>query len=120
MNKDELFLYLCEQTAAVPFAYDPKIYSIPLLAQQLNTTKYNIRKLIKHLEAENLVCKNYIGGMNEDGEIGCYHGWSLTDAACETEIYKQCEIAALEEYKRFCQSEYDDMDNSEMSESEVS
>lgn len=100
VNKDELFLYLCEQTADVPFAYDPKIYSIPLLAWHLNTTKYNIRKLIKQLEAENLVCKNYIGGMNEDGEIGCYHGWSLTDAARETEIYKQCDAAAIKEANR--------------------
>lgn len=100
VSKDDLFLWLCKETADIPYGYDPKIYSVPMMACYLNTTKYSIRKLVKQLETEGLVHKTYIGGMNEDGEIGCYHGWSLSDAARETETYKQCEITALDEFSR--------------------
>lgn len=52
-----------------------------MFARHFNTTEYSIRKLIKQLEAEGLVCKN-----------------SLTKTARETETYKQCEITVLNKH----------------------
>lgn len=101
MTKNDLLLYMCKRAATIPFGYDPNIYSIPRLSKNLNQTKYSIRKLIKELEADGAVAKTYEGGIDEDGYPHCYHGWSITEQTMKTNMYKQCEKEALEEYERF-------------------
>lgn len=102
MTKEDLLLYLCRRTAAVPAGgYDPCIYSIPHLSSYLKETKYHIRKLMKELEADGLVRKTYEGGIDEDGYPHCYHGWSITRKAKETDMYKKCYKEALKDYARF-------------------
>lgn len=99
MTKNDLLLYMCKQTAVIPFRYDPNIYSIPDLSRCLNETKYRIRKLMKELEADGAVAKTYDGGIDEDGYPHCYHGWCITKKTMNTDMYKQCEKEALEEWK---------------------
>lgn len=101
MTKDDLLLYMCKRTAAIPFGYDPNIYSIPNLSKCLNQTKYRIRKLMKELEADGAVVKTYDGCIDEDGYPHCYHGWGITEQTRNTDMYKQCYKEALEEYERF-------------------
>lgn len=102
LTKDDLLLEMCKLTAAVPAGgYDPNIYSIPYLARIMSETKYAVRKYIKELEADGLVHKAYEGGMDEDGNVGCYHGWSITQKAINTDLYKRCYKEALEDYERF-------------------
>lgn len=100
MTKDDLLLWLCKQTAQVPAGgYDPNIYSVPHIARRIGKTKYTIRKLLKELEADGLVHKTHEGGVDEDGYPHCYHGWSITKKACDSELYKKCEKEAYQEYK---------------------
>ena len=101
MNKNDLLLHLCKKTAQVILGYDPKIYSIPILASDTGETKYRIRKLIKELETDGLVKRNHEGCIDDDGNPHCYHGWSITQKAAETEMYKKCDKEAIEEIARF-------------------
>lgn len=101
MTKGDLLLYMCKKTAAIPLGYDLNIYSIPRLSKDLSQTKYSIRKLMKELEADGAVSKTYDGGIDEDGYPHCYHGWGITKQTRNTDMYKQCEKEALEEYEGF-------------------
>lgn len=97
MNKDELFLTLCRETARVPLGgYEPKLYSIPRLARDSGVSKYRIRQLIKKLEADGMVRKTFEGGIDDEGFPWCIHGWGLTKKACDTDLYKQCDKEASE------------------------
>lgn len=101
MTKNDLLLYMCKRTATIPLGYDSNIYSIPSLSKELKQTKYSIRKLMKELEADGAVAKTYDGGIDEDGYPHCYHGWGITKQTINTDMYKQCEKEALEEYENF-------------------
>lgn len=35
------------------------------------------------------------------GNIGCYHGWSITKQTMKSDMYKQCRKEALKEYEHF-------------------
>ena len=101
MDKNELLLYMCKQTAVIPVAYTLTIYSIPSLSKKLGETQYRIRKLMKQLEADGAVVKTYDGGIDDDGYPRCYHGWSITKQTMESDMYKQCCKEALKEYEHF-------------------
>lgn len=101
MTKNDLLLYLCKRTAMILVgSYGPCIYSVPHLSRHTGETKYHIRKMLKELEADALVTKTYEGGIDDDGYPHCYHGWSITRKAEETEMYKRCYKEALEDYAR--------------------
>ena len=50
MTKTDLLFALCRMVTAIPFGYDPKIYSIPGLSRYLNETKYRVRMAEEHKE----------------------------------------------------------------------
>lgn len=70
--------------------------SIPNIAELLGTSKYQVRKYMKELEKEGLVkseCIYYDGRPDyETGELfddpRIIRGWSLTEEAAKTDIYK--------------------------------
>lgn len=101
INANDLLIMMCKLNADIPFGYDPKIYSIKRLADRMNCSEYMVRKRIKELEAEGLVCKDYDGGQDEDGNVYCYHGWSITEKAVKTELYKRIERQAYREFADF-------------------
>lgn len=103
ITKDDLLLAMCELTATIPVGYEYNIYSISVLAKRLNISKHVARKYIKQLEAEGLVCKAYEGGCDEDGYPYCYHGWSITKIAADSDIFKKCYKAAEKKCVRFLQ-----------------
>ncbi len=101
MTANDLFQEMCKLTAAIPFCYDPKIYSVKYLAERMKQSKYMIRKQMKKLEAVGLVCRDYDGGADEDGRVYCYHGWSITEKAMKTALYKRLEKEAAQEFNDF-------------------
>lgn len=101
MDKNELLLYMCRRTAAIPCGYDPNIYSIPSLSKNLRETQYRIRKWMKELEADGAVAKTYDGCIDEDGYPRCYHGWSITEQTVKSDMYKQCYKEAIDEYQHW-------------------
>lgn len=70
--------------------YHEPIFSIKYLSKNFfYDTEYKTRKLIKKLESMGYVTKNYEGKTDEEGYPHCYHGWSLTVKALDTEIGKE-------------------------------
>ena len=98
LAKDDLLLWLCKETARVPAGgYEPKIYSVPEIARRFCKSKYSVRKAIKELEADGLVRRTHEGGI-DDGYPHCVHGWRITKKVCDSELYKECEKEAYQEY----------------------
>lgn len=106
VSPNDVFLALCEMTAAIsPY---PNIFSIPCIARKMETTQYAVRKQIKVLEADGLIAKACEGGVDEDGCVHCVHGWSLTSKGRESECFKKCEKAAIEEMDRFLKESHEE------------
>lgn len=104
MTKTDLLFALCRMVTAIPFGYDPKIYSIPGLSRYLNETKYRVRKCMKELEADGLVKKSYEGGVDGEGIPYCYHGWRITERAERTDMYERCRKEAIKELEQVLSS----------------
>lgn len=99
VTKDNVFRYLCAESAAItPYT---KLRSVPEMASTFGATQYNVRQCIKALVKDGLVTKAYDGGMDDDGTVFCYHGYTLTKKGTETDIYKECDRRAVEEIQRF-------------------
>ena len=87
-------------TAAIPFGYDPKLYSVSGLSRRLNETKYREKKYMKELEVDGLVKKSYEGGVDGDGRPYCCHGWCITERVECSDMYEQCCKEALKEFEQ--------------------
>lgn len=100
MTKDELFEWLCEATAVI--SDGAHIYSITHIAKCTGNTEYRIRKLMHELRDDGLVERDYWGGLSDwDWMVHCYHGWSLTEKALDTELYKEYDKKAIAEMNEF-------------------
>ena len=104
MTKTDLLLFLCRMTAAIPFGYDTKLYSVSDLSGSLNETKYCVRKRMKELEADGLVKKSYEGGVDGEGFPYCCHGWRITERTKCTDMYERYCKEALKEFEQILSS----------------
>jgi len=92
MNKqispDVLFKSMCETTVNV-MNYYTSFISVPALAQQFETTKYQIRKTMKELVFNSLVRSGYECCCSEcDDQYFIVRGFCVTKKGEQTQVYK--------------------------------
>ncbi len=90
LTKESLLRLMCDVSVGIMNYTD--LISIPAIADYFNTTKYQVRKLMKELQREGLV---------ESGIESCYsdyceqyfiiRGFRVTKTGMETDVYKQAD-----------------------------
>lgn len=86
VSTDEVFEFYCEQFCSLE---GHVVASIRHVANCFCATEYNIQKCVKELVADGLLERDYEGGMDDEGMVHCYHGFSLTEKGLQTETYKR-------------------------------
>lgn len=82
-----VFKTMCEWSANIYLHSD--VHSIRHIAKHLEVSQYQVTKHIHRLRKYGLVKRAYDGGIDEDGQPHCYHGWSLTEKGASTKTYKK-------------------------------
>lgn len=77
------------------------------LARQLKLPVELARKTAKFLTENGFIVKDHYGGMDEDGQVFCYHGYCLTDKARELEVYEEIQKAEYSYINRMLKGEFD-------------
>lgn len=73
------------------------------IAKILNMSVHKVRYHLRELKRQGLVNSFYEGGQTEDGEVFCFHGWTVTKNAYTTEEYKK----AHNEERELCKECFD-------------
>lgn len=82
-----VFRFLCYYSA-LPSLYET-IFSVRKLAEHFSTSVYHMRKIVNSLVQKELLVLAYVGGQDDDGNVRCYKGYSITVKATKTDIYKE-------------------------------
>lgn len=86
VTKEEVFEFYCEQFCNLQ---GHTVASVRHAANCLCATEYNIRKCVKQLVNDGLLERDYEGGMDDEGMVHCYHGFSLSEKGLQTKTYKR-------------------------------
>lgn len=84
---DEILYVLCRHNVNIMDGWRP--YPATIIAKQLNLSVNKVRYHLRKLKEQNIVETSYDGGMTEDGEVYCYHGWTITKDAHKTNEYQK-------------------------------
>lgn len=96
MTKNGLLRIMCdEETQCLR-----DVVSIPFIAENWGESEYYVRKHMKELQTDGLVKRAHVGGCDDEGNVYCVHGWTLTGKGRQTETYKERFDAADEEVKK--------------------
>ena len=102
VNKEQVLAVLC-MAAQLPGGWnDPGIRSVHAMANQLGASEYQTRKCVRELVNDGLAQVKHSGGIEEDGYPYCYHGFGITEAAAQTQIYRDAYKAMMEEFSAMC------------------
>ena len=55
----------------------------------MKISRYKARKYIHDWEQQGLIAKCCIGGQDDDGNVRCYHGYTITEAMRKTGVYDE-------------------------------
>lgn len=86
-KEDVVFRFLCYYSS-LPSLYET-IFSVRKLAEHFCTSVYHMRKIVNTLVQKELLVLTYVGGQDDDGNVRCYKGYSITVKATKTNIYKE-------------------------------
>lgn len=84
---DEILLKLCRHNVSIMDGWHP--FPATCISRELGISIGKVRYHLKKLKEKGLVESVCEGGMTEDGEVYCLHGWHITDKAKETSEYKE-------------------------------
>lgn len=84
---DEILYVLCRHNVNIMDGWRP--YPATIIAKQFNLSVNKVRYHLRKLKEQNIVKTSYDGGMTEDGEVYCCHGWTITKNAHETKEYQK-------------------------------
>lgn len=93
---DEILLKLCRHNTSIMDGWHP--FPATCISKSLGIPVGKVRYHLKKLKEKGLVESVREGGMTEDGEVYCLHGWHITDRAKETAEYKR----AVREERDLC------------------
>ena len=91
--------WICEEDAAI--CNHPYVYPCSWCAEVTGIPVKKVRKIMKQLEAEGYVVKDYEGGWDEwNGKLYCIHGYSVTEKGRQTKYWQEKDHADREYWDR--------------------
>lgn len=93
---DEILYRLCRHEVNIMDGWHP--FPATLIAEMLNMSVHKVRYHLRKLKQQGLVFSFYEGGMTDDGEVFCLHGWGVTSEGEKTAEYQK----AYEEHRKLC------------------
>lgn len=93
---NEILYAICRHDVSIMDGWYP--YPATAIAKQLDMTVNKVRCNLRKLKKQGFVDRISDGGITEDGQVFCNHGWSCTPKAYNTNEYRK----AYEEERKLC------------------
>ena len=90
--KEKVYFLLCKVECYID-CHEP-VTSSRTIARSLGMSRNAVLKILRELESDEKVQKTHIGGITEDGDPWCSHGWCLRLSNCWDDLlYKKANWA---------------------------
>ncbi len=86
-SKLATFHAILDNDAAIVAHWAP--VSSKQIAKRARLPITRVREALKELKEEGYVCKDYVGGQDEDGTIFCFHGYTATELGEKDPYFKE-------------------------------